>query len=98
MKKQVCVLLCLIFILAGMPIVNADNAQYYINLHFENVREFNEGLAVVLKNNKWGYIDKEAKEIIKFQYADARDFSEGIAAVNLNGKWGFIARPNLLDS
>jgi hypothetical protein len=51
---------------------------------------FSEGLARVELNGKWGYIDKEGKEVIPIKYDWARSFSEGLACVKLNGKWGYI--------
>lgn len=91
MKKQLLsILLCLILISTATPVVHAEKAKYYINPYFDNVGVFKEGLVAVQKENKWGYIDKAAKEVIKMQYEDAMDFSEGLAAVKKNGKWGFI--------
>jgi hypothetical protein len=42
---------------------------------------FKQGLAVGQKNNKFGFIDKQGKWIIKPQYDAADEFSEGLAAV-----------------
>ena len=52
--------------------------------------DFREGLAKVVLDGKWGYIDKSGKEVIPFKYDDAMSFSEGLAGGNLNGKWGYI--------
>ena len=51
---------------------------------------FSEGLARVVINGKWSYIDKSGKEVIPLKYDDAYSFSEGLAPVELNGKWGYI--------
>ena len=51
---------------------------------------FSEGLARVVINGKWSYIDKSGKEVIQLKYDDAFNFSEGLAAVELNGKYGYI--------
>ena len=51
---------------------------------------FSEGLARVVLNGKWSYIDKSGKEVIQLKYDVVGDFSEGLAAVKLNGKWGYI--------
>ena len=51
---------------------------------------FSEGLARVVINGKWSYIDKSGKEVIQLKYDVVGDFSEGLAAVKLNGKWGYI--------
>mgnify|MGYP001179585168 CR=1 FL=1 len=42
------------------------------------------------KNKKWGFIDKEGNEIIKFKYDHVNDFHEGLAAVEIEDKLGFI--------
>ncbi|TWV83565.1 WG repeat-containing protein [Moraxella sp. VT-16-12] len=40
-----------------------------------------EGLAVVKKNDKWGFIDKTGQVVIALQYDYVGDFSEGLALV-----------------
>ncbi len=51
---------------------------------------FSEGLAVVCKDGKSGYIDKTTSVVIPIQYASAYPFSEGLAAVKKDDKWGYI--------
>ena len=53
---------------------------------------FNEGLAPVQKNGKWGYIDAAGRFVIEPQFDDANSFSEGLAAVQVGDKWGYIDR------
>jgi hypothetical protein len=48
------------------------------------------GLAKVVIDKKWGYINKAGKVVIEPQYDDARDFSEGLAAVKTSDGWGFV--------
>ena len=57
---------------------------------YDNIYVFEEGLAGVKLNGKWGFIDKTGKEVIPFKYDFACAFSGGLAKVRLNGKWGFI--------
>ncbi|MDR2027184.1 MAG: WG repeat-containing protein [Prevotellaceae bacterium] len=47
-----------------------------------------EGRARVGLNGKYGYIDKNGKEIIPLKYNNAGRSSEGLFPVKLNGKWG----------
>ncbi|WP_308575635.1 WG repeat-containing protein [uncultured Fusobacterium sp.] len=72
------------------------NGEEVIDLFADNIfptcSSFNEGLAIVLKHDKWGYIDKTGKIVIPFEYDKANDFSGGLAAVEKNGKWGYIDR------
>ena len=51
---------------------------------------FNEGVASVKDNGKWGAIDKQGREIIPFVYESQFNFSEGLAAVERNGQFGYI--------
>jgi len=51
---------------------------------------FYEGMAMVRRNGKYGYIDKTGKEVVKPQFDFAYPFSEGLAKVEKNGKYGFI--------
>ena len=56
----------------------------------KHVGTFSNGLAYVVKDNKWGFIDKTEKEVIPCIYDEAHDFDNGLAQVKKNGKWGFI--------
>ena len=47
-------------------------------------------MAWVKKGDKYGYIDKKGKEVIKLKYDDASDFSEGIAPVREGDSWYII--------
>lgn len=44
----------------------------------------------MLKNNKYGYIDKSGKMVIKASYDNASEFSEGMARVGKDNRYGFI--------
>lgn len=54
------------------------------------VSPFNEELAAVCKNEKWGYVNTKGELIIPCIYEYANDFSEGLACVSKDGKEGFI--------
>lgn len=66
-----------------------DGSKFYIGASSAN-SGFNEGLAPVKKNGRWGYIDLKGKVVIDFLFDDAWCFSEGLASVKLNGKYGYI--------
>ena len=51
---------------------------------------YNDGMAMVRKNGKYGFIDKEGKEIISCKYDEAIGFNEGLAVVKKDGKYGFL--------
>jgi hypothetical protein len=68
----------------------SDNRVVNSFTKYDNVMNFDEGLAAVKLNSKWGFIDKTGREVIPRKYDEAHDFSEGLAAVKQNSKWGFI--------
>lgn len=43
---------------------------------------------------RWGFIDKNEREIIPIEYDNAKDFHEGLAAVCKNEEWGYIDKGN----
>ena len=57
---------------------------------FDYVGCFNEGLARVKKDGKWGYINTKDEQIIECKFDDAWGFNEGFAAVQKDGKYGYI--------
>ena len=81
-----------------------DNTGKQVSETYQYVGSFSEGMAMVRKNNKFGYIDTTMKLVIPANYDNADDFSEGVAAVNMGGtgatypwtidggKWGYISK------
>ena len=61
-----------------------------INPKYENAFPITEGMARVLINGKWGYINKDGKNVIKPMFDQARPFSYGFAAVKQGELWGYI--------
>lgn len=55
-----------------------------------------DGIALVQRAKKYGYIDESGKEIIPLIYDYAQDFSEGMAGVWENNKYGFIDKTGKL--
>lgn len=56
---------------------------------------FSDGLAAILKDGMWGFVDETGNMVIEPQFPDTcfeedPHFSEGFAAVQIDGKWGFI--------
>ena len=47
-------------------------------------------MAIVEKDDKSGFIDKEGREVIPCMYDAAGSFSEGLAYVKKDDKWGYI--------
>jgi hypothetical protein len=65
---------------------------------FERARAFRAGLAPVMKNGCWGFIESYGTTAIPFAFDDtqAQHFKSGLAAVKVAGKWGFIDRTGSL--
>ncbi|EAI4827076.1 WG repeat-containing protein [Campylobacter lari] len=61
-----------------------------IEAKYDDIDNFNEGLARVKLNEKYGFIDKQGNLVIEAKYNYVDDFSEGLAMVELNEKYGFI--------
>lgn len=53
---------------------------------------FNEGLAAVRTNGKWGYINQSGKFVIRPQFDSAADFSDGLAVVSEGKQFRYIDR------
>lgn len=69
---------------------NAAHKQ--INTKYGKIQSFHEGLAVVCREEKYGFINLDGEEVVECKYYAAKNFSEGLAAVQkeYNGRWLFI--------
>jgi hypothetical protein len=77
-----------------------QNGNVAISIKYEFAEYFSEGYALVMLNNKYGFIDIKGKEVIPLIFDNAISFSQDLAAVNKGygiidyitymGKWGFI--------
>ena len=61
-----------------------------IPYEYDEVRPFEDGLAMVRTGEVWGYIDKSGKTVIPFEYDDVSNFNEGHAFVKKDGELGLI--------
>ncbi|GEM_PF-2298677 len=57
---------------------------------FSFASKYSEGLAVVEKDLKFGYIDSTGQMVIDYKYYDAGPFINGIAYAAKDGKYGYI--------
>lgn len=63
---------------------------------YDFIGGFGEGLAMVKRDSKWGYIETESGTVvIPIEYDDATPFSEGAAMVKQNGESFLIPNPLL---
>ena len=61
-----------------------------IPFKYDNAWDYTEGLAAVVLNDKYGYIDMQGNEVIPLQYDYAYYFHNDTARVELNGKSFYI--------
>ena len=81
---------------AGKAILFKDG-EVIAMLDYDYVDVFYEGLALVIKNGKYGFINETGKEVIPCIYAGAKGFSEGYAAIRDKEetcRWGYIDKNN----
>ena len=57
---------------------------------YDRIRPYSEDMAAVEKNGRWGFIDRQGREIVKPQYQDVLPYGESRAAVKKDGHWGFV--------
>ena len=62
----------------------AQDVKYVFEL------DCNEGIVQVYLNGKYGFINKERKEIVPVKYDEVSCFYDGIGGIKLNGKWGGV--------
>jgi hypothetical protein len=75
------------------PVVSQDFQEYYIDRRgkqvlalkedYEGILPFSEGLAVVEKNQKYGFIDEQGNLVISPKFDAVSNFSDGLAAVEI---------------
>ncbi|MEM9546910.1 MAG: WG repeat-containing protein [Bacteroidota bacterium] len=58
-----------------------EQGQLAIEDKYDDLREFNEGLAAMNVLGLWGYVDKSGTEVIPARYRIVKTFSEDIAVV-----------------
>lgn len=67
------------------------SGKVVIPAKYDWASEFNNGLAGVVVNDKWGMIDKTGKLVIQPQFDSlAEEFVDGLAMVVVGDKYGFI--------
>ncbi|MGB5030327.1 MAG: WG repeat-containing protein [Chitinophagaceae bacterium] len=70
--------------------INATTGDTAIAFLYDSAGYFNEGLAPVLLNGKWGYINTYGKQIIPFRYDSTGEFSGGLCFVSNDTLMGII--------
>ena len=70
--------------------VNADTDTQITDFIYEADSFFQNGIASVKKDGKWGFIDDTGKELSEFIFDDASVVYDGKAYVKYNGLYGII--------
>lgn len=68
-----------------------QNGMFAIEPQYDEVSEFNYGLAAVKRNNMWGFVDSSGAIAITPSFDWALDFCcNGLCSVKVGNKWGAI--------
>ena len=74
-------------------IIDREGA-FVLQPSYDYVGPFMKGLALVrrgeMRQARYGYVNKEGREVISAVFHDACSFSEGLAAAKVGGVWGYI--------
>lgn len=75
-------------------------ANWIVEPKYDEVGEFEGGLARVGVNGLYGYIDKQGNEVVRPEYeSEDIEFIKGYIYVRTNGKWGILdSRGNVIVS
>lgn len=90
----------------GLAFARKDEKNFYyldldgkeaIKINGEWGYDFQDGMAAVLKDKKWGYIDKTGRLVIDYQFDRALNFHDGVAPVAIGtnsntDQWQLIDR------
>ena len=57
---------------------------------YEEIKSFSDGMSLVMKNGKYGFVDANGKLAVKLKYDMANDFNNGFACVLKKKHWYLI--------
>lgn len=103
-KLLVIVAIPIVVLLSAWLVINKDTLQYDLGrcpapfsaMEFDDVEDFDDGLARIKYREQWGFIDIHGNIAIPMRAAYLDSFSEGLAAAQdpHSGKFGYIDRQN----
>jgi hypothetical protein len=67
-----------------------DKGQILVQVKYESLGNWQEGLSPFRSGKKFGFIDVDGQVAIPAEYDKVKDFSENLAAVQKNRLWGYI--------
>lgn len=71
-------------------VLNLNNGKELIPERYDIINPIFDDRALVVKDNKVGFVDKYGHEVIPLKYDWGHHFREGLAVVSLKGRFGFI--------
>jgi hypothetical protein len=85
----------------GRAFVSSDGESFHLidmsgsrigRAEFARARPYRGGLAPVMSDRGWGFIDRDGLLTIPFSFEDTKSqhFTSALAAVKISGRWGFI--------
>jgi hypothetical protein len=74
----------------GVLVFICDTGEEVINIDYDVAELFTDGLAPVMRDDKWGFINKEGNEALPLIYDGVKNFCDGLAPVAIGALWGFI--------
>tara|TARA_B100000809_G_scaffold266738_1_gene331104 strand:+ start:2397 stop:3467 length:1071 start_codon:yes stop_codon:yes gene_type:complete len=72
------------------PLMEVENKEVAGSVKYDKEYPYTDGFAIVMNNDKYGFINTERKVVIPIKYDDAWNFKDGLATVDVKGKKGRI--------
>lgn len=72
-----------------------SSGREIIHCKYDQIHDFQYGVAVVVINQKYGLIDIYGREIVPCVFDEIDYFSEDYIKVKLQNKWGIMAMPTI---
>ena len=67
-----------------------DTREIVVPLKYDFIGKFSDDKAVIMINFKYGYVDKNGKEITRLKYDFAKESKDGYAPVKRDDKWSIV--------
>lgn len=83
-------LVCAAMLPIGVSIAETALPERWETEAFDMAYSFADGMAIVARDGKYGFVDTSGRIAIPLVYEDARSFGNGYAGVMIEGKFGFI--------
>ena len=74
----------------GSAVAQVKVGETYSYATWDNLVRFNEGMAPVCLDSKWGYVNEKGVLTIGLEYSQVGKFVGGLACVGKGGKYGYI--------